>query len=981
MAGELPDGVASPGNMQEDGAPENADGSTVADELLSGYNKDNVDDLKEAYNRLLAALNESHQRQSMLKSKLDVEEEEALNIAPEENEDNELHGIQSELQGKLDEIAIAEDRNSTLKNAIAELKTRKSALHDELLVLDTACSAASDPEIEPVKNAIAEAENELEQRKLEVERLSDELSKQQELSTTVLAIHENANAERTTLRQKLQVAAGQPARMAKQAEHQFGHPLRSYRTQLADARSTLEQLESDFAATREKLLLKEAQDSELALDVEKCTHAMNQQERQDAKMRMELQHAKDMEADILAHKAALKAKMKLTKTQLRGVQESCNRVDREKEAGLLRLKQIELRTSNAASQTEVLMQAHTEMSVQLKHKKREAESLRGSIEQASRAREKFTTKLLMSTTLMESEISAVRQMNNIIAQREDGLTEAKHIVVDLERKRKNLERMVDQGNSEMVRMEAKAMQAEQEVHEALGNVAEAAKVHDQLNKTREELEGVYQLLKNEKNKYASMTIGVRQRLTDMKDKTRILGNENEILRAAAMERTVRLHLQDQKYQVAQRGKARILSEESELKNEGQRLRELKRSINADNKQQLDEIDAQESALSELQAKQAKAVQERNDLGVRLLDRHEELVLFYEKYNHYDKVLRNGDVAIVERDDDIRLLKLERSDCQRSINVLQKAAALQHDQEDELIRLRSELLELQQKIRRLETLMVSTANIDASSGGRGQDDARRGAAGTDARGRQWKQVAVSKDLSDTDMEDRTRTLAHRMAKQETRAAEISLVLDETIRLVERVRAEVHTGKEEKSRVNKLVADSKTKIKETTRKMMALVSEVSMYQGKCIKQQQEVHEKRLDIEQGLERLNRGEAPSEQVSKEWEQQERRLLQHQQQSQALRDLGIAGSSSAEGGHAEPIAVGARGAHTTTGFRELADGTRTLAELRPNAYVGDGGDDVAAVPFGRTAPFRAQQPSSNMRHYSLPQAVGNASSPRGRAA
>lgn len=89
----------------------------------------------------------------------------------------------------------------------------------------------------------------------------------------------------------------------------------------------------------------------------------------------------------------------------------------------------------------------------------------------------------------------------------------------------------------------------------------------------------------------------------------------------------------------------------------------------------------------------QVVQERNDLGVRLLDRHEELALFYEKYNHYDKVLRNGDVAVVERDDDIRLLKLERSDCQRSIAVLRKSAASQQEQEAELISLRTELLEL------------------------------------------------------------------------------------------------------------------------------------------------------------------------------------------------------------------------------------------------------------------------------------------------
>lgn len=522
--------------------------SPSVDELLSEYDNPNGDELKRAFNQLLVALGKSQQRQIVLKEKLSGDREDAG--VDQEEYNNELQLLQSELQEKLDEVAAAEDRNTAHKATLEQLKTQKAVLCDELLVLETAHNAANDPEIMPLRKAIDEATSELEQRMSEFEQLSGELSKQKELATAVVAIHEGAEAERIALRQKLQVAAGQPARMAKQAEHQFGHPLRSYHTQLADAKSMLGQLDSDIVSTREKLLTKEAHDSELAIDVDKCTHAMGQQERLDAKLRMELQHVKDIEADILAHKAALKTKNKHTKAQIRHVQEACNRVDREKEAGLLRLKQIDVGMNNTAGQIDLLTQNHTEMTVQLKHKKREAESLQTSIGQASHAREKITTKLLMSTTLMESEVAAVRQMNNIISQREDALTEAKHVVVDLERKRKNLERMVDQGNSESVRMEAKALQGEADVQEALGNVAEAAKVHDQLNKTREDLEKVYQMLKNEKNRFASMTMGVRQRLTDMKDKARILSNENEILRAAAMERTVRLHLQDQKYQVS-----------------------------------------------------------------------------------------------------------------------------------------------------------------------------------------------------------------------------------------------------------------------------------------------------------------------------------------------------------------------------------------------------------------------------------------------
>lgn len=64
----------------------------------------------------------------------------------------------------------------------------------------------------------------------------------------------------------------------------------------------------------------------------------------------------------------------------------------------------------------------------------------------------------------------------------------------------------------------------------------------------------------------------------------------------------------------------------------------------------------------------------------------------------------------------------------------------------------------------------------------------------------------------------------------------------------------------------VNEYQAKIKDTTRKMMALVSELSMNQAAAMKLQQEVKGKEQELEQCYVRMERGEAPCEEAEREW-------------------------------------------------------------------------------------------------------------------
>lgn len=82
----------------------------------------------------------------------------------------------------------------------------------------------------------------------------------------------------------------------------------------------------------------------------------------------------------------------------------------------------------------------------------------------------------------------------------------------------------------------------------------------------------------------------------------------------------------------------------------------------------------------------------------------------------------------------------------------------------------------------------------------------------------------------------------------------------------------------TKVNELQA----KIKDTTRKMMAMVSEVSMNQANALKLQQNLKEKEGELEQCYIRMEKGEPPSEEIEREWlkiiRDEDRRLQEHEE-------------------------------------------------------------------------------------------------------
>uniref|UniRef100_A0A673MAP2 Coiled-coil domain containing 146 n=2 Tax=Sinocyclocheilus rhinocerous TaxID=307959 RepID=A0A673MAP2_9TELE len=174
--------------------------------------------------------------------------------------------------------------------------------------------------------------------------------------------------------------------------------------------------------------------------------------------------------------------------------------------------------------------------------------------------------------------------------------------------------------------------------------------------------------------------------------------------------------------------------------------------------------------------------------------------------------------------------------------------------------------------------------------------------------------------------------------------MELVYEQVTRLSQRIQIKAENGKEDTLHLAKKVNELQAQIRERTRKMMAVVAELSMRQAECMTLQQEMKEKELQLDLCQRSVEQGLPPSDNIENEW----LRCLrdQHRRQADAEEKARLAEEDE---------------------WNQLPNGVYTTAELRPNAYIPT--DDPLPVPkhYGALAPFKPTERGANIRHIRKP--------------
>ncbi|XP_073508381.1 coiled-coil domain-containing protein 146 isoform X1 [Phyllobates terribilis] len=835
-----------------------------------------------------------------------------------EGSNTEVSRMRQQLLKYNNDLNEAEEREYRLQYKLECLREEKRLLEREYERIPK--TGELEKRAKLLKETSDELQKENTQRILEIKALKEDLAlKEREIQREQVEL-ETIQEKQEVIKDELVQVQYIPEQIGKDIEKinrktiETGKKKLKLEEQYQELNHNLKKIEN-----KTKKMLEEKEDVTKELDGKRTF--MENKEQECNNLTKLLEFSKENEALALGERAAFDLNLRHAMIEKQSQHDALTRKHKEKDRDMRNMKKLELQlksandglihTQSLYDKNKAEMDIFPKDDVLLIEKRKE---LRKEVETLKR-------QFVQQQTLTEVESRILAQC---IAEEEQLVKEQGECREDLV----NLTRLVqikaderEQKSRDFVKAQQRYRLVLQEIKGRDLIIGEHKKKNQEVQKRLKEFAKMYDIIRNERNKCVSLIQMATQRSAELREKLKIYGNEMEILRTnvSSKERLLQKAMlkQSNNHMVRnslQKDVSRVSLHLQEVKEKREQQKmEIGRLTNM--------INQAEEQMVGLRKKYESAVQNRNERGVQLIEREEEVCIFYEKINTQEMLLRNGDVEMIALDEKIRFLKMKVTEENRKIEQIKKELPNKKALESDLVTLQIQLSQCNDRAAELEDLAQSP---DKESRIRMLD---------------------GKDPSLQDLMKKMEELELRLAEKEENLLEKDFLYEHVSRLSDRIRIKAENGKEDTLHLAKKMNELQKKIKDTTRKMMSCIAELSMQQANYIKLQQETRDKEKFIQRCYTRMEQGLPPSEETEQEW----KRLLREEQRRRLEKEEKARVEEEEE-------------QHT------LPNGIYTTAEQRPNAYIPED-ENVLPLPrpYGALAPFRPSEPCSNMRHIRKP--------------
>ena len=237
-----------------------------------------------------------------------------------------------------------------------------------------------------------------------------------------------------------------------------------------------------------------------------------------------------------------------------------------------------------------------------------------------------------------------------------------------------------------------------------------------------------------------------------------------------------------------------------------------------------------------------ACESRNYQGIQLIDKNDELCILYEKSNINENILKTGEQAIRQKEEEIRMYNLELKERQRQLQVIRKQIPEVPDLAAQVNELKIKLDKQKDKVNELAQQL--------------EDPERH----------PKKRELEGEDADPEALLAKIQVLEERLNNKKESLLEKELVYEEVTTLAEKLRAQALDGRKSTLEIAEKINEYKARTTDLSRKMLATVSELSMFQSKALKLQQEKEEKEKLLENAVQRMENGMPPTDTVDSEW-------------------------------------------------------------------------------------------------------------------
>jgi len=851
----------------------------------------------------------------LLNQDLTAEKGKLEKTAARAQEDSEaIAGLRAEMSKGESELSLREERELLLQQEVQDLAATRDELETEVADNTRRLAAELQPQIDLLEAAVEEARGELNRHKAALKKLDAERAEAAQRAQQLRGSKTDIEVQKAQLAAQLSKVKSEPDKMKKAADvlGAAHDNLEAEAEKLIVHMGALEKELNMHAKTRKEL---DEEKMRLAMAVERHRAQIEQKERVAEEFRKNLSLSKEEAAQTLAERVRLEMEVKAAELEARRQQDVVNRRAKEYAVSLKRAKKSDLQLASAQNLLPFLRRQREEAERQVLALKEEKKKQVAAMEELRREVDIFINSFLKQEGVEADKQEWLRQLLDDVK----ALHEELGLATKEEREQRKAIAQLNGEREAKAREAAKAMGAARETHEELKVkelvILDLSKKHTETAIRLREFSKLYDVVKSDRNKYVNQIQASAQALAEMKEKLKILQNEVEILRNESVAKDKALskeHLEHGNGFYARDAlRAETNKAMSAVKEKEVQVSQLVAEI--DNLNSL--INGIEKEMLKLKQRYEVAVEERNYTGIQLIDRNDELCILYEKCNMQQTVLRSGELEIARREEEIRLLDLQVSELVRRVEVTRRKLPQIPALEQRIITLQSQL--------------------DEERALSGQQSAELEAPENSKR---WRKLE-GRDPEPEDLAAKLQVLEERVNDKKEQLLEKDLVLEEVSNLANRLRAQALEGRGETLELAKRVNDFQVRIKTTTRRMMATVSELSMYQASAMKLTQENQARDGSLQAQQANLDGSLPPSADIEMEWQRFEQ-------------DLDRRANEAA-----------ARNVLAETAPPQL---TQTTAEPRPNAYIPD--DIGIPKPYGALQPFKPSELGTTMRHTRKPQ-------------
>ncbi|KAG5468291.1 hypothetical protein LSCM1_02270 [Leishmania martiniquensis] len=929
---------------------------------------------KELHSRVLDIYKRDNallKRARKLRSRLEVERKRIYSFGDAAKKDDEvIQALKRNLMEHERELASALERESVLQVEVLEYDRRKQHLILEREDAIAAEEARLRPKMESMQAEITEMGAHIKELAADLDRCEAEKEELIKVESQRNEEISNFSATLAQAKQQLQNVQKDPERARKQLGLVEGS--------LAGAQRELADTEEKILAQAERIQALELQRNSRAEDhdaaskrVQTLRTELEAKRKTLATMNTSLEMELETRQVTQERTAELDQLISATKIVLQQEQEGLDRIERERDKCVRLFSTLERGKEDARHEEESLREQISLVRKETEYVTRAMAQLEKEIQSHRKDAEARSAKLLLEQAKSKDFVKKAEQVLAEIQEAEEAIAvKTKQESV----KRRELAAMAVK-RQELARANARettrATLAQRELRMREVFVKEAQRRHSHLEKRLHKVVCLFQKIKQERSQKVTQIQTIAHVMAQAAEKTKLLEKELSVL---TRESTVK----DQKigkvrFQVHELTNlcANLRLEKNRQRKQMEKAADSEREVKAQVRRLNADIAAAEDTMTDLRHAYAAAIENRNQTGIRLIDRNDEAALLVARIKAQEAALAEGTRMTNERADEVRVLKTKLGNLLRDIEVCQQSVPRVSQMELELARIREDIeaeqwrtqvleddltdpqnphrwnriplairggaiLPTVDEAQAIEATAVSSAHADGAPSVRSVSFSP-GDAGPTGRSSQDDAPAPALRLvggpSDeyVRLQARCQELEARVQNLNAKLREKKLILEEVTELAERVGDQADAGKECTLALARQVNMYHSSIRHRSRQMMATIAELSLFQASSIQLQQEVQRLESVVEEAEERLEAGEAPYAeavlQYERERQSQQRYAATRQRQREAAQEM-----------------------EACSRMRLIA----TTAVPRPNAYLPQDDDLGLPRPYGPFAPFKS---------------------------